>query len=540
MYCDKKSVNILTALLPATVSDVVVCPGSRNAVIVHNLNEMSKAGFTCGDRPFLIHPVTDERSAAFVALGVSLARGLRPVAVCVTSGSALLNTLPAVAEAYYRHIPLLIISADRPAAWIDQLDGQTLPQPNALMPYARTFSLPEPTTEGEEHWCRNIVSEALIAQQDEGGRPVHINVPLTEPLFSFTTPRLPRLRPVKPYRCDAPQALPDEVVDAINRAKLPALLVGQWHRFEEITEEIDAASKLLVLPEIVSNQRACRRTALLEEDNELREAVKPDLIIHVGGNLVGKQFKLSLRKRDGVSVVRISQGSGMPDTFSHLDGIVCGPWPELLRASFERLQPNVAVKEAKALIDDRRHAPAAADAQTRLLQRVFAFVKEEGISLSALHLANSTAVRSAARLLDGGRTPIHCNRGVNGIEGSLSAAVGYSLADNGLQLAVIGDLSFFYDNNALWNTGLRSNLRILLINNGGGRIFDRLPGLEASPAKDDFIAAAHHASARGLAETYNLKYIAAATIEEAVANLPALFSDAADRPVLMEYNDSNN
>ena len=135
MYCNKKNVNILTALLVAhRIRHAVVCPGSRNAPIVHNLNE-------CPD--IKCYPVTDERSAAFFALGIAQTTD-QPVVVCVTSGTALLNVAPAVAEAHYQHQSLIIISADRPAEWIDQLDGQTLRQPNALAPWvSKTINLPE-------------------------------------------------------------------------------------------------------------------------------------------------------------------------------------------------------------------------------------------------------------------------------------------------------------------------------------------------------------------------------------------------------------
>ena len=134
MYCDTPQVNQLTALLEAHhIRHIVVCPGSRNATIAHNLNEK-------GENCFTLHPVTDERSAAFVAIGLILATQ-ECTAVCVTSGSALINCIPAVAEAYYRHLPLLIISADRPQNWIGQLDGQTLPQSGALLPYCPTYTL---------------------------------------------------------------------------------------------------------------------------------------------------------------------------------------------------------------------------------------------------------------------------------------------------------------------------------------------------------------------------------------------------------------
>ena len=219
MYCNKENVNVLTALLVAHgVRHAVCCPGSRNAPIVHNLTE-------CPD--IRCYPVTDERSAGFYALGMSQALA-QPVAVCVTSGTALLNLAPAVAEAYYQQRPLVVISADRPPQWIDQLDGQTLPQHDALGRFVRkAVTLPEvissppelgggrgglkggtdalvqttspagtpPNSGGEwgaeAHWyCNRLVNEALLEQFG----PVHINVPISEPLFDFSVAQLPEQR----------------------------------------------------------------------------------------------------------------------------------------------------------------------------------------------------------------------------------------------------------------------------------------------------------------------------------------------------------
>ena len=177
MYSNKENINILTSLLLEWgVTDAVVCPGSRNAAIVHNLNE-------CGT--IRCHPITDERSAAFYAMGIAL-NTKRPTVVCVTSGSALLNTAPAVAEACYQHVPLIVIAADRPQQWIDQLDGQTLPQPDALNRFVRrSVSLSEPRTEEERWYCNRLVNEALHAATFRQPAPVLINVPITEPLFTF-------------------------------------------------------------------------------------------------------------------------------------------------------------------------------------------------------------------------------------------------------------------------------------------------------------------------------------------------------------------
>ena len=220
MFCNKENVNLLTALLVKYgVTDAVVCPGSRNAPIVHNLNECDR--ITC-------RPVTDERSAGFYALGMAQATH-RPVVVCVTSGSALLNVMPAVAEAYYQHVPLIVVSADRPAQWIDQLDGQTLPQLDALGRFVRrAVQLPEPHNDEERWYCRRLVNEALFLATCRQPAPVHINVPITEPLFTFDVEALPNVERWTMMMEERRLPYAFEVFAArIAKAERPLIVIGQ-------------------------------------------------------------------------------------------------------------------------------------------------------------------------------------------------------------------------------------------------------------------------------------------------------------------------
>ena len=239
MYCNKTNVNILTSLLVAHgVRRAVVCPGSRNAAIVHNLNE--NPDIEC-------FPVTDERSAGFFAIGIAQATGAA-VAVCVTSGSALLNLAPAVAEAHYQHVPLIVVSADRPQQWIDQLDGQTLPQPGALGCFVRkTVQLPEPANADERWYCNRLVNEALIEAQQG---PVHINVPITEPLFCFDVPQLPAERVIRRYFPSADVRLPDDFLTDLRHSHRPLIIVGQCSKLLNIN--IDEPDAPIVLHEALS------------------------------------------------------------------------------------------------------------------------------------------------------------------------------------------------------------------------------------------------------------------------------------------------
>ena len=156
---------------------------------------------------------------------------------------------------------------------------------------------------------------------------------------------------------------------------------------------------------------------------------------------------------------------------------------------------------------------------------------EAHVGEAEVHYANSTAIRLANSFA---RHRVWCNRGVNGIEGSLSTAAGFSCLSEKPVYCVIGDLSFFYDQNALWNQNLKGNFRILLLNNGKGGIFNMLPGLEQSPARDKFVAAEHHTSAEGICMQNQVTYLKATNQEEMQQGIDTLLYIESDRPVLLE------
>ena len=513
-YSNTPQVNQLTSLLLTRGScDVVVCPGSRNGIIVHNLHLLAENH----PQRVRLHPVTDERSAGFVALGLALANGNAALtAVCVTSGSAVLACLPAVAEAYFRHIPLLVISADRPVWQIGQTDGQTLVQNGAFHPYCPTqqlLCLPAGTPYDEKTRLQNnrAINEAFCQLSQHGGGPAHLNVPIDEPLFQFTVDELPRERTFRRLRTYSSIPLPHELLDAIRQARLPALCMGQYEQ-GDLTAEVDTLERehrLLVLPEILSGARPSFRMNVFDGLGTDEKELIPDLVIQVGGNFVHKRFKRLLRETD-CRVIRIGLEPENTDTFCHLDTFIESPALPVL-SQLNRLLPaqNPKVLSASRELDKRQSALAQSDAERTPLERVLLSLRDALSSRTdfTLHLANSSAVRAASRVFEAGSFPIFCNRGVNGIEGSLSTAVGCAMKGGGLHVVVIGDLSFFYDANALWNTHLPSNLRILLFNDAGGSIFNGLPGLADSPARDAFVAARSKGfSARGIAQSFGVSH----------------------------------
>ena len=490
MYSSKQNVNILTSLLVAHgIHHAVVCPGSRNAPIVHNLNE-------CPD--IQCYPVTDERSAGFYALGMTQALK-EPVVVCVTSGTALLNLYPAVAEAYYQHRSLVVVSADRPQQWIDQLDGQTLPQPDALGRFVKkAVSLPEPHDEDTRWYCNRLINEALMVKHG----PVHINVPITEPLFDFSTPDLPKERKIELLPADISNVTLSHVCRMFMQAKRPMLIAGQ-----PMNPLMDEA------------------VVQIGDDADYI----PDFVLYTGGSIVSKRLKHFLRKAKETWVVN-SEGE-VTDTFMNLTHVVQGDGDvvaDMVRSNLEET-PHPFVQKWEALLAQIRQQVEANEPPYSSAAVVKYFEQKRGANI--VHYANSMAIRLANTY---SKTPVYCNRGVNGIEGSLSTAAGFSCVTDEKVFCVIGDLSFFYDQNALWNQNLRGNLRILLLNNGKGGIFDMLPGLEKSPARDKFVAAEHHATAEGICQQNDIYYQQATTIEEMQRGIDLLLSSEFSRPMVLE------
>ena len=484
MYSDKDQVNILTALLVEYgVRHAVVCPGSRNAPLVHNLNECPE---------MICFPVTDERSAGFYALGMAQCL-CRPVVVCVTSGSALLNLAPAVAEAYYQHIPLIVISADRPAAWIGQMDGQTLPQPDALGAMVKkAVSLPEPHDEEERWYCNRLVNEALLATCHHGMGPVHINVPISEPFYTFTKETLPKERKIERGERVLSSEEIQQIQSRLSSARNPWIIAGL-----NVPKELT--------PWLLATNR-------LDEALEKGETDVPDFILYLGGTLVSKRLKKFLRESKAETWM-VSEDGEVHDVLMNLTRVIESSPLQIVKSL---IPPH----EEPLLADEICYSPMSA------VQCLEERLQPEDI----VHYANSTAIRLAGKYA---RHYVYCNRGVNGIEGSLSTAAGFSVVANERVICVIGDLSFFYDQNALWNQNLRGNLRILLLNNGGGDIFSKFEGLKMSAARERLVMAKHQTTAEGICAQNHIEYLSADNQPTLEGGITWLLTDS-DRPKLLE------
>ena len=522
MYSDHQHLCVLTSLMVQHgVRHVVVCPGNRNAPLVHNFS-------VCPD--ITCHSVTDERSAGFVALGLADALD-SPVAVCVTSGSALLATLPAAAEATYRNRGIVVISADRPVAWIGQLDGQTLPQDGALSPFVSlSVTLPE-VHSAEDHWhCNRLVNEAFVALQRAPHSSVHINVPIAEPLFGFSTKVLPPERVVGYATYQTLRA-------AEQLSSRTILVVGQMRRAlpRELMERLSQG--MVVLAEQLSCNDLCCTDQMvhLVATQGMPQGMVPETVVYVGGNTVSKRLRQWLRRLpESTRQVVVSDDGTLHDVSQNTTMLVEGKVEEVLHALCAAKHPVDAQfmamwQRVRSSVEwaNAHYAPAYSSMlAVRMLE------ERAGKEPAAFCYANSMSVRLGCLFA---RHYIYCNRGLNGIEGSLSTAVGMALArPDRYVYCVIGDLSAFYDQTVLSQQELGGNLRLLLLNNGGGAIFRSFPQLEESPARDTFVSASHHLTAEGLCAQCGIRYLRATDEHSLTEGVDALVHSVSPRPVLLE------
>lgn len=537
MYSDKKTVNMLTALLvDKGIRKAVVCPGSRNIPLVQNFSEC----------PYIeCFPVTDERSAAFYALGLSLAAD-EPVAVCVTSGSAVLNTATAVAEAYYRHVPLIVISADRPIEMIDRQDGQTLRQ-NGILKNVVKQQTDIPDFDSDNASGLNFASLSLNITLNEciSGEPgpVHINMQLREPLFNFTEDALPEAESiVKAWRMEGDinetcRMITEKFLNARNRLIVIGQTMGNDKEMDRVVKAL--SKRFLVLCEPLATSAAQPFDNAMDRIGEILKREKIDMLLSLGGSFVSKRIKSALRSTEIRDHWEINRSGTPHDMFMQQTGVaVCGEkafLSALLESSRERHTETDRIKTlvepCLSKLEECIEDYSAPYSQLMAVKELEASLDDMDYDIE-MHYANSMAVRLGC-LLSSYRY-IWCNRGVNGIDGSISTAAGFSLASEAMVFCVTGDLSFFYDQNALWNGQLRGNLRIMLLNNGGGNIFYRLKGLDNTIKGMDYIAGTHHVNARGICEQNDIGYLSAHNESEFRTALVHFLTEETKRPIVFE------
>jgi 2-succinyl-5-enolpyruvyl-6-hydroxy-3-cyclohexene-1-carboxylate synthase len=522
--------SIIEICLAKGVTDIVISPGSRNAPLT--IGFANNPHFTC-------YSIADERCAAFFATG--MAQQLRkPVAVVCTSGSALLNYYPSVAEAFYSQIPIVVISADRPHDKIDIGDGQTIRQENV---YANHILYSANLLEDASAENDSKINDAITIAASQKG-PVHINAPFEEPLYETVTELS-----VQAIIADAvaeEQYQQEDMAPYLskwNAAKKKLVLVGVNYPNAidaEIIQHLASDPSVVVMTETPAN--LYHRTFISNIDTiitpftqEEFEAWKPEILLTFGGMVVSKRVKAWLRNYK-------------PQEHWHIDTLRAYDTFNALTKHF-KAEPNAFLSAflTEALKAESSYHEMAQ--QVKSLRKIkhneylakipFSDFKAFEIILPALpggsqlHISNSSPIRYAQLFENKENVEVFCNRGTSGIDGCTSTAIGAAVASGKQTTLITGDISFLYDSNALWNNYIPKDFRIIIINNGGGGIFRILPGHDETPVFNTYFETAHTHTAEHLAKMYGFGYQAASDEKELGSALSG-FMEFSNQPKILE------
>lgn len=523
--------SILQIFLAKGITNIIISPGSRNAPLT--IGFASNPAFQC-------YSIADERAAAFFALGIAQQTRKPAVLVC-TSGSALLNYYPAIAEAFYSQIPLIVVSADRPQSKIDIGDGQTIRQENVFANHSLyNANLVETVSEENDQ----KINEAINMAIDKKG-PVHINAPFEEPLYE-TVSEL-SVNSTVFASAKVPQIIDTTVLQQYanlwNNTTRKLILVGvnEPNAISEKTIEAFANDEsLVVMTENTSN--VCHPSFISNIDTIITPFTaedfgifRPEILITFGGMVVSKRVKEFLRKYKPKHHWHIDSLRAY-DTF----GCLTQHFEVDPNTFFEAFLPLTSRIESEyffqlnsvKIFRKEKHEIYLSKipfSDFKVFEKVIATLPK----LSQLHISNSSAIRYAQLIPIDSSIEVYCNRGTSGIDGSTSTAIGAAVANVKQTVFITGDVSFLYDSNALWNSYIPKNFKIILINNGGGGIFRILPGHEETPVFNTFFETSHSLTAEHLAKMYGLDY-AVATDEMSLTNgLDFLYAQN-DKPAILE------
>lgn len=541
---DKLPCNILADLLIAHgIKDVIVSPGSRNSPLIVALARRKELN---------LHVVIDERSAAFIGLGIAV-QSFCPVALVCTSGTALLNYAPAVAEAFYRAVPLIVVSADRPSEWIDQDDSQTLWQQNALAPYVkRSCDIGAHLEFANGEWmCDRIINDVLLEAVCGRRGPVHINVRLDSPLtrmcerpedssrvIRMVTPPL-ELSTAEARRLGEKLASPKKVL----------VIVGFHEPDERLNRALVKLARLpnvVVMTETIANlhsplfiSRIDMTLRILSKED--RDNLRPDVVITAGGALVSRHIKEWLRSMDRrVEHWHVGLSHVTVDCFKHLSLRIEMDAPVFLRQLASALQIHQTPCGYSFLWHEiYERAIASHDEYVRNSPwcdlTAFSYITDHLPQRWNLHLSNGTSIRYA-QLMDCSRLHrCECNRGVSGIDGCTSTALGASVLYQDVTLLISGDMSFQYDISALASQLMSPKFKMIVLCNGGGGIFRFISATSELPEREEFLAVGSNLPLRKLAEGYGFSYFEASSMSELTTVFPAFIAESSS-PALLAVN----
>jgi len=523
------------------MTHVVCSPGSRNAALIIAIDNHPKLD------SIVIH---DERSAAFYALGMSQ-QLKEPVGLVCTSGSALLNYFPAVAEAYYQNVPLVIMSADRPSEWVNHGDGQTIMQTNVYGKHIKYETEISEFVSPEEYSQFDLqIDEGFIEGNGNWKGPIHFNCPISEPMYeSIEVEVEPRqIEENIQSNSNLNEELLGELKSIWGKSKRKLIICGQMDknglllaRLSDLADDNSVAvlvenTSNLVNPKFIH----CIDRTLSGISKEEIDDFKPDLLISVGGAIISKRIKNFLRKSEITSHWKIGFDFPEMDTYRKLThSVQCEPsdlFTEILNWDTAMHVSNYGLKWKKVDYINKDKLPNFFGSAPYSDLSVFELLLDYLPDNSMVHMGNSSVVRYCQLFDPVPSIQYHSNRGTSGIDGSTSTACGAALIKkNKLNILLSGDVSFFYDSNALWSNHLTGNLRIVVINNGGGGIFRIIDGPSKTNQLEKFFETKQEFSAQKICDAFNVDYIKASSLSDVEQVMPRFMVDSnRDRPMLLE------
>ena len=534
--------TLILSCLKFDFFDVVISPGSRNVPLA--------IGFA-SNKKFKCYSIVDERSAAFFALGLSQ-KSKKPTILICTSGSALLNYYPAVAEAYYSEIPLIILSADRPEYKINIGDGQTINQSNVFEKnILYSNSLKQDCSHATEEIIKSNLQKIVNEEADFSKieklqkaiqknneeiietsfnlsinkmQPVHLNVPMEEPLYEFNDSPSISVKVKKKTEKRLSLTDLDNFYKAINKASKIMILIGVSDGnilSKKSIQIINSCSSIIVMKEHTSNvfnesfisniDRLIGPIELHSNSDFLFDELSPEIVISLGGMIVSKKIKSFLRNYKPRKHFHIGNNISKDSFYSGVEHI-----NTTANKFFENIDLNKS--DSKYFEKWNQLDYSKLDLHNRYMKvinfsdlKVFEILTNWIPKKYNIQVANSTPIRYFQLFDLKNKNIMFANRGTSGIDGSTSTAIGSSVQNDSPVLLVTGDLSFFYDVNALWNNHIPKNFRIIIINNSGGGIFKILPGFKENNLFSEFIETQHNLSARLIAKMFNFNYTRVST-----------------------------
>jgi 2-succinyl-5-enolpyruvyl-6-hydroxy-3-cyclohexene-1-carboxylate synthase len=524
--------------------NVVISPGSRNAPLIFSFTGHDE--ITC-------YSITDERAAAYFALGISL-QTKEPVGLICTSGTAVLNFAPAIAEAYYQNIPLVVMTADRPGEWIDQGDGQTIRQRDIYQNYIKqSFELPVETVHEADliHFNRSANNAINTALAEPLG-PVHVNIPLREPLYAPLPVPGPDLRIIN--NVAAPTVLSSEIFSELSTrwnasAKILVILgAEQKNKYQvDLCDLLSSDPSVVVIAENISNSSGEKVIASPERffgslAPSEGAAFQPDLLVTIGNSVVSGRLKKYLRQYAPAEHWHIQPSPSTIDTYQSLTHSICAT-PEVLLQELvaNRVENGGTYRDITLHRDNRiqkKHQELINTLPYSDLVIYDTILKNVPLG-SNLHLANSTPIRYAQLFASRRDINYHSNRGTSGIDGCISTAAGFAVSSTEITTLITGDLSFIYDSNGLWNKYLTGNFKIIVINNGGGNIFRLIDGGGENNLAREFLETPHQVNIQFLAGAFGANHAICKSKEELPKQLEWLYTPAKSPSILEIITDAD-